>query len=149
MAGEQSPEQRARDLLAGDPAARHLGVEIVAASEAGTTIRFRPQPEHRNGLGLLHGGYVFMLADTAFAYCVAAAGATAVTHHADITYMSPIRGESVEAEARISHRYGKHVICDVEVRDADGSVRARLIAHGVTVREPGGEAKRPAGPALR
>jgi acyl-CoA thioesterase len=91
-----------------------------------------------NGHGIAHGGYVFLLADTAFAYACNAYGPVTVAHGAQVTFLQPARaGEELIADAVERARYGRNGIYDVTVRRADGAAVAEFRGHSVTLaRQP-------------
>jgi acyl-CoA thioesterase len=70
-----------------------------------------------NGHGIAHGGYVFLLADTAFACACNSAGPVTVAAGADITFIAPVRrGDMLEAAAAERVSFGRSGIYDVTVR---------------------------------
>lgn len=126
-----TPQERVEYQRDHDAAVQWLGIEFVEVSEHRVTARLPVRDEMRNGFGIIHGGFPYLLADTAFAFSGTAAGTPMVTHQSNTTYTAPARGDYLEATANILHRYGRNVICDVTVRDDDGSVVAYLSMHGV------------------
>lgn len=81
-----------------------------------------------NGHGLAHGGYLFTLADSAFALACNSRGARTVAAGADIVFVTSARlGDVLVAEARVRTTYGRSGITDVTVtREADGAVIAEF-----------------------
>ena len=67
-----------------DAFAKLLGVELLAAAEGSARLKFDPRPEHLNGLGGVHGGVIFALADIAFAVACNTRGHAAVGINAHI-----------------------------------------------------------------
>jgi acyl-CoA thioesterase len=144
IAGDTSPtsEQSEKEAFAfveeqlnSDPAPSWLGVQLVSAGVGEVVMRLPVQPEMNNALGLLHGGFVFLLADTAFAYCDTAAGTPLVTHMAHTTYLAPVQSAAwIQAQAVVQHRYGRNVMCDVTVTDSRKNVIAEMRVHGVMAR---------------
>jgi acyl-CoA thioesterase len=73
-----------------------------------------------NGHAIAHGGFVFMLADTAFACACNSHGPVTVAAGADITFVAPAReGDLLVASAEERTRYGRSGIYDVTVRRGD------------------------------
>jgi acyl-CoA thioesterase len=74
-----------------------------------------------NGHGMTHGGYVFLLADTAFALACNTAGPVTVAAGADITFLRPATaGDVLEAHAAERASSGRSGVYDVTVtRDGD------------------------------
>ena len=106
-----------RAMLAGDVASRSLGMEVVQAAEGSAVVRMRIREQMVNGHAIAHGGYLFMLADTALACASNSYGAAAVAAAADITFVASARlGDELVATATERTRYGRNGIYDVTVR---------------------------------
>jgi acyl-CoA thioesterase len=123
----------ARSLLAGDRLAQQLGIEIVEIGPGSAKTRLSLAPMHRNGVGIVHGGTIFALADVAFAAASNSRGQVALAIEAQISFLEPISEGVLTAEARetaLGPRLGRYTI---EVRDGD----ARLVAlfHGTVYRK--------------
>lgn len=119
----------ARRMYAGDEAARAIGITVEIPQPGAATARFEILPSMVNGFGICHGGYLFTLADTAFAYACNAYGQVTVAAGASIDFLRPARlGDQLVAEARECHRGRRHGIYDVTVRNQDG--RAVALFHG-------------------
>ncbi|MDQ1131003.1 hotdog fold thioesterase [Microbacterium sp. SORGH_AS_0888] len=131
---QREAEVSVRDLLAADTATRSLGISLGAVDVGVVTASMPITPSMVNGLGVAHGGYLFLLADTAFAYACAARGTRAMSRHADITYLSPAReGHVVVAHARERSASGRSVIVDVRLTLSDGTLIAESRGHGTVV----------------
>lgn len=130
-AAGDTPRARVDHQIAHDPTVDWLGIEFIEVDEEHIRVRMPVRDEMRNGFGIVHGGFPYLLADTAFAFSGTALGEPMVTHHANTTYTAPARGAFLEAEARIHHRYGRYVICNVDVFDEDGTPVVHTSAHGV------------------
>jgi acyl-CoA thioesterase len=110
----------AEAMFAADRASRALGIEVRALAPGRATLDMTVTDLMVNGHGIIHGGYVFLLADTAFACACNYPGAVTVAASADITFVSPARqGEVLVAEAVERHRYGRSGIYDVTVSCGD------------------------------
>lgn len=73
------------------------------------------------------GGYLFLLADVAFAYACNTRGATTVAQAAQVSFLRPAAaGDELVAEAVERSRFGANGIYDVTVRRADGKVIAEF-----------------------
>lgn len=107
-------------MMAADTASNSLGIEIVSSGPGTAVARMTITDVMVNGHAIAHGGYVFLLADTAFACACNSHGPTAVAAGADITFVAPARaGDVLEATAVERTRYGRSAICDVTVRRGD------------------------------
>jgi len=107
----------ARAMFAGDVASRSLGMELVRSAPGSAVVRMRITPEMVNGHGIAHGGYLFLLADSAFAFACNGHGPATVAAGADITFVASARfGDELVATAAERARYGRNGICDVTIR---------------------------------
>jgi acyl-CoA thioesterase len=112
-------------------------VAIEEAREGYARIRMALRADMLNGHGTAHGGMVFALADTAFAYACNSRNLRTVAAQASIVYLEPAReGETLVAEARERALVGRSGVYDVSVRTADGRAIAEFT--GVS-RSIGGE----------
>jgi acyl-CoA thioesterase len=126
----------AHDMFDRDKASRELGIELVEAGDGAAVVRMRVTDSMVNGHGLTHGGYVFLLADTAFACACNSRGPVTVAAGADITFLQPSKaGDVLEARAAERAASGRSGVYDVTVR-RDGDVvaefrgRSRVISPG-------------------
>lgn len=88
-------------------------------------------PDMANGVGIIHGGLVFALADTALAYAACAGNELHVTATASTNFLAPAHlGEELTATATVSARVGRSTVIDVCVTRSDGTVIATC--HGVS-----------------
>jgi acyl-CoA thioesterase len=93
------------------------------------------------GHGIAHGGYLFLLADAAFAYASNPHGPVAVAQSAQITFPRPAAvGTSLLAEAVERARHGRFGVYDVTVREEGGSAVAISRGHSVLLIPGGGPA---------
>jgi acyl-CoA thioesterase len=96
-----------------------IGVEITAVGQAEAIFTVRD--EMLNGHEICHGGYLFTLADTAFAYACNSRNRVTVAAGASIEFLRPARlGERIVATARERHRDGRSGIYDVLLLNQDG-----------------------------
>jgi acyl-CoA thioesterase len=118
-------------LWESDRASQALGIEISEVSPGHAVARFTVTPTMVNGHGIAHGGYVFLLADTAFAFACNTYGHLTVARSADITFVAPAQeGDELEASAVERHRAGRNGIYDVTVRRrGSGEVVAEFRGH--------------------
>jgi acyl-CoA thioesterase len=119
-AQSRPPAGPAAAMFEADRASRGAGMRLLAAGDGTATVQLTIGPAMVNGHAIAHGGYVFMLADTAFACACNSRGQAAVAAGADITFVGPAREGDVlvaRAEERIS--YGRSGVYDVTVRRGD------------------------------
>jgi acyl-CoA thioesterase len=116
-AGPDVPRGPAAVMFSADQASRGLGMELVHVGPGTAVVRMRVAMQMLNGHAIAHGGYVFMLADTAFACACNSDGTVTVAAGADITFIAPVReGDVLTATAAERARYGRSGIYDVTVR---------------------------------
>jgi acyl-CoA thioesterase len=110
-------ERSAARMWAADVASRHLGMTLEEVRAGYARVRMTVTDAMLQGHGTAHGGYVFTLADSAFAFACNSHGAPAVAAHCDISFITPVHaGDVLEAEAIERTTYGRNAICDVTVR---------------------------------
>jgi len=104
-------------MLADDAASRALGIEVSEAAGGNATARMRVREDMVNGHGIVHGAFVFAVADTAFACACNSHGPVTVAAAVDVTFVAPARvGDLLEARAHERTRFGRSGIYDVTVR---------------------------------
>jgi acyl-CoA thioesterase len=133
----RSPEETARlsadTMWASDPASRGLGMELVAVGPGTATLAMTVTETMTNGHDTAHGGFIFSLADSAFAFACNSYGVVTVAAHCSITFIRPgRRGDRLVAEAREVSRSGRSGIYDVRV-SAGGATIAEFRGHSRTV----------------
>lgn len=104
-------------MFQADLASRKAGIELVEIGDGTATVRMTIGPDMVNGHSIAHGGYVFLLADTAFACACNSRGPVTVAAGADISFLAPVRaGDVLVAQATERVSYGRSGIYDVTVR---------------------------------
>lgn len=112
-------------MLANDLATRSLGIEISEVAEGRATAAMTVRPDMSNGHGICHGGYVFLLADTAFAFACNTYGVATVASGADVEFLIPVSvGERLVARASEVVVRGRSGLYDVVVTRGDDLVAA-------------------------
>jgi acyl-CoA thioesterase len=113
-----------------------VGAGIVADHlEPGRAVLRMPVTEAMvNAHGTVHGGYLFLLADAAFAYAANTGRPTTVASGAHIAFLLPVElGETLVAEAVERSRAWRTGVYDVTVRDSRGQVVAELRGQSAVV----------------
>jgi acyl-CoA thioesterase len=114
------PRGPAAMMFAADQASKGLGMELLEAGGGRAVVRMRIAPTMINGHDIAHGGYVFILADTAFACACNSRGPVTVAAGADITFLTPVlAGDVLTATATERVTYGRSGIYDVSVSRGD------------------------------
>ncbi|SEO67872.1 acyl-CoA thioesterase [Methylobacterium sp. ap11] len=124
----------AEAMWAEDRASRGLGMTLDHAGPGEAVLSMRVRDDMTNGHGSCHGGFIFALADSAFAFACNAHDQRAVAQHCAVTFLRPgRRGEVLTARAVERVREGRSGIYDVTVTDAQGGVVAEFRGHSRTV----------------
>jgi acyl-CoA thioesterase len=110
-----------KDLFAG-----FVGIELIEAGDGRAKARLTISDRHRNGLGLVHGGAIFTLADLAFATAVNSRGRAAVAIHCSISYLKAASGDVLFAEAEEVSCGPKIAAYTIRITDATGEIIARF-----------------------
>ena len=122
-------------MLAADKASTALGITPVELRDGYALLRMTVTELMINGHGLAHGGFVFALADSAFAFACNGYNQRTVGHQAAITYVAPARlGDRLTAVARELSQQGRAGIYDVHVTNDRGEQVAEFRGHSRTVK---------------
>jgi acyl-CoA thioesterase len=121
MTANEIADKVARFMLAAEGTGPAWGIEIEEAREGYARIRMRLTASMLNGHRIAHGGMVFALADTAFAYACNSRNLRTVAAQASIVFLDAAReGEVLIAEAQEAALVGRSGVCTVTVRTDDG-----------------------------
>jgi phenylacetic acid degradation protein PaaD len=116
----QVAERAAAAMWADDAASQAMGMSLDTIAPGRATITMTVRPDMVNGHAICHGGFVFALADSAFAFACNSYDRVAVAQDCDIVFVAPARlGDVLTAEAAERVRYGRNGIYDVTVRRGD------------------------------
>ncbi len=116
-----------------DDASKGLGMEIVEIKPGQATLTMTVRPDMVNGQRIAHGGFVFTLADSAFAFACNTHNERAVAVQGNITFIRPGKlGDLLVATAREISRSGRSGIYDVRVTAGD-VVIAEFRGHSRTI----------------
>jgi acyl-CoA thioesterase len=114
-------------LLAREGTGPAWGVTIEETREGYARVRMTARADMLNGHRSVHGGMLFALADTAFAYACNSRNETTVAQSATIAFLAPARdGAELIAEAREASRSGRSGVYQVSVKTADGRAIAEF-----------------------
>jgi len=116
-----------------DDASKGLGMEIVEIKPGQATLTMTVGPEMVNGQRIAHGGFIFTLADSAFAFACNTHNERTVAAQGNITFIRPGKlGDRLVAAAREISRSGRSGIYDVRVTAGD-VVIAEFRGHSRTI----------------
>lgn len=119
-------------MWAADQASPGLGMVLEHAGPGSARMSMVVQPRMLNGHGTCHGGFIFALADSAFAFACNGGEMAAVAAQCSIAYLRPVtEGQTLVAVAEERHSEGRSGITDVRVT-VDGAVVAEFRGHSRT-----------------
>ena len=123
MTAQDRAEACAAALWRDDQASQGLGMVIECIGPGAARIAMTVQPRMLNGNGTCHGGYIFTLADSAFAFACNTDGMVSVAAHCAVSFLRPAHaGERLVADATERQREGRSGIYDVRVKAGDAIV---------------------------
>jgi acyl-CoA thioesterase len=137
MNADALADKIARAMLAAEGTGPAWGIEIEEAREGYARVRMTLRADMLNGHGIAHGGMIFSLADTAFAYACNSRNVTSVAAQASVVFLDSAKeGEVLVAEAREVALAGRSGVTHVSVRGADGRVIAEFQGYSRTLGGP-------------
>jgi len=125
----------AEKMFAGDRASELLGIEVVIPDVGAAIASMRVRDDMLNGFDICHGGFVFSLADTAFAFACNAYDDVTVAAAGSIEFLRPAHsGDELRAVALEEHRGRRTGLYTVEVFNQDEQLvavfRGRSVSRG-------------------
>ena len=118
-----------------DNATRHLGMELVSIAPGEAVIAMDITDAMTNGHGICHGGYMFTLADSAFAFACNSHNQRSVAQHCSVSFIAPaFRGDRLTASAQEVSRRGRSGIYDVRITNQEGEIVAEFRGHSRTIK---------------
>jgi acyl-CoA thioesterase len=131
LMGKEKYLAQVKDLVNRSPYYQLLGIEIVKMRKGASTLRMRFRKELTHALGMMHGGAIASLADSAVAMALITLvdpSDRITTIEFKINFVAPVEEGKLTAQAKILHRGGKTAVGDVEVLNEKGSLVAKVIA---------------------
>jgi acyl-CoA thioesterase len=127
VAAQHLAERVAETMYARDRASQALGMHIVRVAPGEAELTMRVRDDMVNGHAICHGGFVFALADSTFAFACNSYNANTVAQGCAIEYLAPAReGDVLSASGRERSRSGRTGVYDIEVRNQRGETIALL-----------------------
>jgi acyl-CoA thioesterase len=121
-------------MLAQEGTGPAWGITIDEAREGYARIRMALRDDMLNGHRIAHGGMIFALADTAFAYACNSRNETSVAQNATISFLAPAAaGDVLVAEATEASRSGRSGVYQVSVKTGEGAVIAEFTGLSRTI----------------
>ena len=118
----------------GDRASKALGMSIRKIAPGEAVLAMEVRPDMTNGHDICHGGFIFTLADSAFAFACNTYNQRAVAQQCAVTFICAVpAGETLTAHAVERSKAGRGGIYDVTVRDSKNIVVAEFRGHSRTI----------------
>ena len=124
----------AERMWADDRASREMGLELGDVRPGEAKVHLTVEPRMLNGHGVCHGGLLFALADTAFAFACNSLNARSIAMHCSISFIEKVMaGRRLTAHACARAKYGRNGIFDVSVKDDLGVTVAEFRGYSRTL----------------
>lgn len=137
MTDENLARRCAHRMFSNDDASRMLGIAVEVEEAGSAVVRMTVRDDMLNGFDVCHGGLVFALADTAFAFACNAYDQLTYAAQADIEFVRPARlGDALVAVAREDYRGRKTGFYTVEVRNQCDQLVAMFRGRSASSDEP-------------
>jgi len=137
MNSDELADRVAHEMLAAEGTGPAGGIRIEEARHGYARVSMVVRPDMLNGHGIAHGGLIFALADSAFAYVCNGGNHASVAAQASIVFLDKVsEGETVVAEAEEVAREGRAGVTRVSVRTADGRAIAEFTGYSRTLGGP-------------
>ena len=118
-----------------DTASQRLGFSVEVTGVGRAEARVVVTADMMNGFDVCHGGYIFALADTAFAFACNAYDQLTYAGGASIEFLRQVKtGDELVATAKERFRGGRSGVYDVAVRNQDGEEVAIFTGRSVATR---------------
>jgi acyl-CoA thioesterase len=124
---QEIAEKSAETMWADDMTAQTHGLKLESVSPGAAALSMTATRAMTNGHGAVHGGFIFLLADAAFAYACNSYNQRCVAQSCSIAYLKPGReGSRLTARAREVSRVERSGVYDVSVADETGAAIAEF-----------------------
>ena len=118
-------ERVAATMFESDHASRSLGMRIESVGPGRATMTMMVRNDMVNGHAICHGGFIFLLADSAFAFACNSHNRNTVAQGCTIDYLAPARtGDVLRAVGVERSRTGRTGVYDIEVTNQHGTTIA-------------------------
>ena len=136
MADLKTAKRCAKAMWKGDKASRALGMKVEIRDVGSATACMTVRDDMVNGFNVCHGGLLFALADTAFAFACNAYDKRTVAASGSIDFLRPAKlGDELRATAREEHRGRRSGYYTVRIDNQDGEVVALFTGRSVSREE--------------
>ncbi len=135
MNADELAKACADSMWANDNASKGLGMEIVEIKAGYAKLSMPVRDDMTNGQKICHGGFMFLLADSAFAFACNGYNQFTVAQSCKIDFLAPaFAGDILTAVAEERYREGRSGIYDCTVTNHDGKVIAEMSGNSRTVK---------------
>lgn len=118
-------QEVARLMWADDRASQALGMQLLEVRPGYARLSMTVRRDMTNGHGICHGGFMFLLADSTFAFACNSHNQKAVAASAEIHFLAPAQeGDVLIAEGQEQHLAGRSGVYDTRVTDQNGKLVA-------------------------
>ena len=128
-------QEVARLMWADDRASQALGMQLLEVRPGYARISMTVRRDMTNGHGMCHGGFMFLLADSTFAFACNSHNQKAVAASAEIHFLAPAHeGDVLTAEGQEQHLAGRSGVYDTRVTDQNGKLVALFRGKSATIK---------------
>jgi uncharacterized protein (TIGR00369 family) len=120
----------ARRSLKQSRAVEWMGFEVEVVEKGRAVLRVDARPDHKQLHGVVHGGVLAALADTAAAmaaYTAAPRGTAIATIELKINYLRPVPGGRIRARAQVLRAGRNFIVAECEILDDKGTLAAKAL----------------------
>ncbi len=127
----------AEQMIENDAASQMLGIEINVPVAGSAVARMMVREDMVNGFGICHGGILFALGDTAFAFACNAYNLMSVGGEASIRWLQPAKtGDTLTATASEERREGRHGYYSIHISNQNDEPVADFHGHCISIGRP-------------
>jgi acyl-CoA thioesterase len=131
---DELARRAAEAMWSGDHATQGLGMELVNVAQGFAEITMPVRQEMVNGHGICHGGFIFTLADSAFAFACNSRNQMTVAAGARIDFIKSAKeGDVLTARARVVHQGNRTGVYDAQVVNQAQEVIAEFRGNSATI----------------
>jgi len=128
-------QEVARLMWADDRASQALGMQLLEVRPGYARISMTVRRDMTNGHGMCHGGFMFLLADSTFAFACNSHNQKPVAASAEIHFLAPAQeGDVLTAEGQEQHLAGRSGVYDTRVTDQSGKLVALFRGKSATIK---------------
>jgi acyl-CoA thioesterase len=154
MDADELARATAQAMYESDACSRALGIELIEVRAGYARLSMTVRPDFLNGHRICHGGLIFTLADSAFAFACNSYNVNTVAAGCSIEYLRPAGPDDVLTAVAVEQiQSGRHGVYDIAVTNRAGETVALFRGKSAQIRGTvipvGDDASQPAHPASR